>query len=193
MRGLAHFEREPYTARWDRTVTPLRFFVNAIFAPTPMAAKRIREIPTLSALRKSTSKLRRDLESLMKRFPEEGLAPEDQIFFRLLSTRWRRLPKDSKRMEASRWMDQYGQYVQDLEGYFSYVLLKPDLFNTLPFNGRHELSAEECIRRLELQEEALRRLDTNDVVISELHAAVRSKGLKRVADEMGMNRTQRLT
>jgi len=192
MRGLAHFEREPYTARWDRTVTPLRFFVNAIFAPTPMAAKRIRGIPTLNALRKCTSKLRRDLESLVKRFPEERLAPENRIFSRLLSTRWRHLveiygPHDLRETEAVRWIEQYRQYVQGLEDYFCYVLLKPDLFNVLPFNGRSEMSAEECIRRLELQEGALQRINTNDLS-ARLVAAVERHDVQTVATVLGLSR-----
>jgi hypothetical protein len=191
MRGLAHFERERYTARWDRTVTPLRFFVNAIFAPTPMAAKRIRGIPTLSALRKCASKLRRDLESLVKRFPEEGLAPENRIFPRLLSTRWRHLdeiygPYDLRQTETVRWIEQYRHYVRDLEDYFTYVLLNPDLFNDLPFNGRSELSAVECIRNLNLQEEALTRLDADDR-LGRLEAAVKRHSVQEVAKAVGLS------
>jgi hypothetical protein len=84
-----------------------------------------------------------------------------------------------------RWIEQYRKYVQDLEDYFSYVVLKPDLFNDLPFNGRCELSADECIRRLDLQVEALQRFDVD--LFGRLEAAVKRHDLKKVAQAVQLS------
>ena len=127
---------------------------------------------------------------------------------RLLNPRWRNLvgemhgPYERKQVAAVKWISQYGDYIHDLEGYVSGVMLRPDLFNGLPFNGQlRELSADECIRRLSLQEAALKRIQGSEIqgprpstitashaLSDELQAVVKRKGTKHVGSEAGLNR-----
>jgi hypothetical protein len=171
-----------------------------------MAQKRIGTIATLAHLIRRTSKLRRDLVLLQLRFPEDQLEPESRVFPRLVSTRWRNLvgenngPYERKRTEAVSWICQYGDYIRDLEGYISSVMLRPDLFSALPFNGQLELSADDCVQRLSLQEAALKRIQAGETqgyrssatkdlgsLRDRLRAAVQRNGLKDIVCKIGAN------
>jgi hypothetical protein len=171
-----------------------------------MSQKKTGTIPTLAGLIRRTSKLRRDLVSLQRRFPEDQLEPENRVFPRLISPRWRNLvgdvhgPYDRKHTEAVNWISQYGDYIRDLEGYVAGVMLRPDLFSSLPFNGQLELSADECVRRLSLQEGALKRIqavakehctstrEDLDSLRDHLIAAVETNGMKDLVAGTGLNR-----
>lgn len=161
-----------------------------------MARKRISASPTLPDLIRRTSRLKRILVLLLKRFPESGTS-----IFPLLN-RWRLdgdATYESAQTAAAEWTSQYGDYIRDLEGYISHVMLRPDLFSGLPFNSRLlDFSAVECIRRLSLQEAALKRMQADDTqrsrpsmaadldsVCDGLRAAVKRNGTKHV-----MNKTQ---
>jgi hypothetical protein len=96
-------------------------------------------------------------------------------------------PYDLRQTKAIRWIDQYGKYIQDLEDYFRRKISKPKMFENLPFNGKLQLSAKDCILQLTLQEAALRKIDSDDVCVR-LAMAVKRYGTKRVAEESGLNR-----
>jgi hypothetical protein len=131
--------------------------------------KKLGQVPTLSELIRTTTRLRRDLTNLMKRHPEGHVDLGNRIFVRLLNPMWRNpfgktyTPEQQKQTEAVEWIGRYQNYIRDLAGLLGGVLGKPEVFAALPL---HELpiapptqfSAEECLRRLELQEAALRRL-----------------------------------
>jgi len=116
-----------------------------------------------------TAQLRRDLLALMKKFPEDDLELGDRIFVRLLNPLWRNPsgkpygPRQQKQIAAVEWLERYQNYLRDVEAWICGVMLKPELFNSLPLNRLPNLppfqhSADECIRRLDLQEAALKRL-----------------------------------
>ena len=130
-------------------------------------------IPTLAKLIRRTVQLRRDLLALMKTFPEDDLQLGDRIFIRLLNPLWRNPsgksydPEQQKQIAAIEWIERYQNYLRDVEAWICSVMLKPELFNSLPLNRLPNLppfqhSADECIRRLDLQEAALKRLQKQD-------------------------------
>ncbi len=135
--------------------------------------KKIGQAPTLSELIRTTARLQRDLTTLMRRHPEDHLDLGDRIFVRLLNPMWRNpfgreyRPDQRKQIEVVEWVMKYQNYIRELEGLLCAVLGEPEVFRTLPL---HELpvsppaqfSAEECLRRLSLQEVVLKRLASRD-------------------------------
>jgi hypothetical protein len=132
-------------------------------------------IPTLAKLIRRTAQLRRDLRALMKKFPEDELELDDRIFVRLLNPLWRNPsgkaydPKQQKQIAAVKWIERYQNYLRDVEAWICGVMLKPGLFNSLPLNKLPNLppfqhSAAECIRRLNLQEAALRGIQNGETL-----------------------------
>jgi len=127
-------------------------------------SKRRKSVPTLRTLIGTTTKLRRSLEELLKRHPEERLDGSVRIFVRLLNPVWRNpfgtpyRPDQTKALEAVAWIDRFQQYLQDLEGWIANVMLRRELFKDLPLNYYIHYSAGECLRRLRLQELALKRI-----------------------------------
>jgi hypothetical protein len=130
-------------------------------------------ILTLAQLIRHTAQLRRDLLALTKKFPEGDLELGDRIFVRLLNPVWRNPsgksydPKQQKQIAAIEWIEGYQNYLRDVEALIRGVMLKPELFHALPLHGlpsvpRFQYSAEECIRRLDLQEAALRGIQNGE-------------------------------
>lgn len=127
-------------------------------------SKRRKSVPTLRTLIGTTTKLGRNLEELLKKHPEEHLDGSNRIFVRLLNPVWRNpygipyRPDQTKELGAVAWIGRFQQYLQDLEGWIANVMLRPNLFKELPLNYYRHYSAEECLRRLRLQELALKRI-----------------------------------
>ena len=107
------------------------------------------DLPSLPGLIAETGKLRRELQKLVNRFPNDAEDPEGPIFPVLLSHRWRNLtsgplgPYDEKRTLAIRWINQAWAYVAMLEEYFKNIRLEPETLQKLAFNGNGQYSAEE--------------------------------------------------
>ena len=131
--------------------------------------KKSGQVPTLSELIRTTARLHRDLTNLMKRHPEDHLHQGDRIFVRLLNPMWRNpfgkeyTPEQQKQIEAVEWIGKYQNYIRDVVALLGVVLGKPEVFATLPLHEppiahTTQFSAEECLRRLQLQEVALKRL-----------------------------------
>jgi hypothetical protein len=158
-------------------------------------------IPALPDLIRRTCKLRQELVAMVSRFPEDHLGLADKIFPRLLNPVWRKQigglhgPYDEKQSRAVRWIERLVEYLQDLEGCISGVMLRPELFRKLPLSAHLHLSADECIRRLVLQEAALKRfqagheragvslvvIDSEDKLRERLRVAVERYGVKQCA------------
>ncbi len=162
-------------------------------------------VPDIPDLIRRTAKLRRDLIALVRRFPEDHLELADRIFVRLLNPMWRNpiggihAPFEQKQAEAIHWIDQLLEYLRDLEGCISGVMLRPKLFRALPLHSYLQLSAAECIRRLLLQEAALKRIqsappqsspvvDSQDDLCTRLGVAVEDYGVEYCASESRLNR-----
>jgi hypothetical protein len=183
--------------------------------------KRKQSLPTLSTLIATTLKLRRSLEALVKRHPEGHLNLSDQIFVRFLNPLWRNRSGtpyravQRKELEAVAWIDQFVMYQKDVEGLIAHVMLQSEVFQKLPLAYYSPYPAEECIRRLNLQEAALKLLlaEESSAIekpraygsarvatagggasgpLVELRRRVRplvdSLGVKHVAKESGVNR-----
>jgi hypothetical protein len=145
--------------------------------------KKSGQVPTLSELIRTTAPLHRDLTNLMKRHPEDHLDLGDRIFVRLLNPMWRNpfgkeyTPEQRKQSEAVEWIERYQNYIRELEGLICAVMGEPEVFKTLPL---HELpifpwaqiSAAECLRRLDLQEAA--SSDWRDAISSSLQMRKRN-------------------
>ena len=113
------------------------------------------------------------------------------------SHRWRNLtsgplgPYDEKRTLAIRWINQSWAYAGMLEEYFKNIRLEPETLQKLPFNGNGQYSAEECLRRLELQEAALDRLleseseSASDETVEVLQNSAWQPPLQRAVDDYG--------
>jgi hypothetical protein len=171
-----------------------------------MAHKRPSTIPTLPELIRRTPKLRRDLASLAQEFPEDHLEPGERIFgIRFMTTRWRNLvgeeagPYDAKKGRAVRWIDQYLEYIRDLEACIAGGMGKPEGFERLPLHGLAQLSAEEYIRALDLQQAALKRIHADEIPASgrgdhagalreRLRSAAKTTGVAEIAFKTGLNR-----
>lgn len=158
-------------------------------------------IPVLPDLIRRTSKLRHELVAMVRRFPEDHLGQADKIFPRLLNPVWRNPigglhgPYEEKQSRAIRWIERLGEYLRDLEGCISGVMLRPKLFRRLPLSAYLHLSADECVRRLVLQEAALENIqagqapagtslplkDRQDDLREELRVAIKHFGLEPCA------------
>ena len=131
-------------------------------------------VPTLAGLIRRTARLRRDLVALVRNFPEDDLELGDRIFVRLLNPMWRNRfgkkyePDQKKQIAAVEWIERYRNYLRDVEVLICGVMLQPEMFNTLPLHSLptlppYQYSADECVRRLDVQEAALRRLRNQEV------------------------------
>lgn len=171
-----------------------------------MPKKSDTSVPDIPSLIRRTTKLRRDLSGLLQRFPEDHLDAGERIFLRLLNPLWRNQigdlhgPYERKKAEAVRWIEQYGQYLRDVEACISNVMLKPELFRCLPLQPYIQWSASECIRKLALQEAALKRIQSEGLpalkgslagcrrdLRKPLSAAVDRFGIKYCAGETGLH------
>jgi hypothetical protein len=101
-------------------------------------------------------------------------------------------PINRKSLNQFAWIGKFDQYLQDLEGWIVNVMLRPDLFQTLPWNYYVQCSADECIRRLRLQERALATIQEGEVSSSgstpdkaDLSGFLRR--LQTVVDQRGLN------
>ena len=135
-------------------------------------SKKRRSILTLPMLISTTVKLRCSLEAFMNRYDEQHLDDGERIFHRLLNRVWRNPYGKAygadrrKEIEAVAWIDRFGQYLKELEGWIVHVMLRPDLFRALPWNQYVPCSAEECVRKLRLQERALARIHAEEAAPS---------------------------
>ena len=120
-------------------------------------------IPNISDLIRKTKKLRRDLVGLVRRFPEGHLDLGERIFVRFLNPVWRKIgglhgPYEQKQAMAVEWIEQFHQYIRDLDDCISTVMLKPELFQLVPLHRPRDSSATECIRMLVRQEAVLKQI-----------------------------------
>ena len=98
-------------------------------------------IANLADLIRKTAKLRKDLQTLVRRFPEDHLNLGERVFVRLLNPVWRNEvgdlhgPYERKQTEAIAWIAQYREYLRDLEAYFCDVRLDPERHQLLPLNA----------------------------------------------------------
>jgi hypothetical protein len=103
----------------------------------------------------------------MKRHPENHLDLGDRIFVRLLNPMWRNpfgkeyTSEQQKEIEAVRWIDRYCSYIRDLEDLLCGVLQQSEVFQSLPIHEipvlpRAHIGADECLRKLGVQEQALK-------------------------------------
>ena len=157
---------------------------------------------------RETARLRRQLERLVKSYPDEHRDPDDRILNRILTNDWRYLrgglygPHEHRYVEAVDWVDQFDAYVDRLRDCCFYKLEAPDRFAALPLTEHMRVPASECIRLLGLQGEMIARWSglAGDVqsrasgskderkLRSRLQALVDSLGAKRVAADIGCTR-----
>jgi len=164
-------------------------------------------ISTIRSLISVTGKLRRDLEALIKEFPEDHLPLGDRIFVRLMNPIWRNLKgvpygaDEKKKREAVKWIDRLYNYSRDLADCTVHVMGRRDVFDSLPLNCLQRYSAEEYIRRLGLQEAALKRIYAEQAgsearpdqtrlgaLVRDLKLIVDKKGLKYCENASGVHR-----
>jgi hypothetical protein len=178
--------------------------------------RRKRHIDDINALISATVKLRRELERLVKKYPEDDLDPDDRIFNRLTSLVWRKLlnpdpreacgdpyrPYQKKESEAIKWNDDFNEYLKDLDVLSRWVMPGSDLLGALPLIHFTPLSAKQLIVRLRYQEGVLRRTPPRKILSngtqpfevrleklrSDLKAMVRDKGIQYCSDNAMVNR-----
>jgi hypothetical protein len=164
--------------------------------------------PNLKDLLRETARLRRQLQRLVKSYPDEHLDPDDRILNRILTNDWRYLrgglygPHEHRYVEAVDWVDQFDADVDRLRDYCFYKLDAPDRFAALPLTEHWRVPASECIRLLGLQDEMIARWSglAGDIqsraseskdgrkLRSRLQALVDSQGAKKVAAEIPCTR-----
>ncbi len=121
-------------------------------------------LPTHEEIIKITCRVRRRLGTLLAKYPEDDIEPGERIFPRLLTHGWRQLhggthgPHSLKYAEASRWADEYYDYLAKLRDYCAFVLLKPEFFERLPVNGIRKPPAAQCVVLFGAQLEVLRNM-----------------------------------
>ena len=159
-------------------------------------------IPTLPKLIRTTRRLRRDLDSLLKKYPERHLELGARIIDRIMSNSWCRMGElqtgySQQQIEAIVWRDNATDYVQELQAYFSSRMAKP-VFEELPFIGQQNTACE-LIWLLDQQYAALDRIHQasrtvggakrtgaatlDDKLRKKVQEAVNKRGLTAVAEE----------
>lgn len=146
--------------------------------------------------------------ALLRQFPEDHLDVDQRIFGdRFLTPRWRHFvgeehgPYDAKESRVVKWIEQYLDYISDLERCTAIVMGKPDLFATLPLKGPAKVCAVEYIRALDLQRAVLRRIQSEEarvrgetgddrisILRAEVRAAVKASGVDEIAFKTGLSR-----
>lgn len=154
---------------------------------------------SLDTFVRRTQKLIRELRSLMKRYPEEQLEPDQRIFNRLLTYDWRVLttfigPIEWRYLRVVEWIEDLGNYDSELREFCKGELRAPTKLDELPMNPGLPLSGPRCLRQLELQLKVLTRWkddatnsptqSRNAKIRRDLQTLVEERGLKTVAAEI---------
>jgi hypothetical protein len=159
---------------------------------------------SLTQFIRQTARLKSGLATLIEQFREDDVEEGKRIFGpRFLTTTWRieEGPYGLKETRTIAWINEYLQYLDNLAEFIVYDMAKPDLFGQLPLNGRWQFSADEYVRRLALQEAALKRIhaelapartpkthDPVDTLLNRLRGLEKKSGVKEIASESGVNR-----
>jgi hypothetical protein len=159
--------------------------------------------PSLASFIQRTDVLRKSLQRLIKRYPEDALQPDDKIFNRILTNDWRYLrsdfngPMEKRYAEAVKWVEALHSYHSDLCDFLIYSLGAPKKVDELPMHPRLPVPASQCLRCLELQIQVLTRWDreaTHSVATdrvarlrADLQALIDERGTKAVEAEVGVN------
>jgi hypothetical protein len=157
---------------------------------------------SLTGFIRRTDTLYKRLRALTKRYPEDGLQSDDKIFNRLLTNDWRYQnfigPLEKRYVDAANWVYDFNTYHLELCEFCDYSLGAPKKPEELPMNPHLRMSASVCLRRLELQFQALSRWEreaTNSVaadrvgrIRADLQVLVNKRGIKTVEAKVGVNR-----
>lgn len=152
----------------------------------------------LGKLAAETHRRERSLASLMRRFPEEKLEPDDRIFNRLLTDDWRYSgkqhgPLEERSAAAAQWVAEFDAYVRSLLE--RCMLAQREL--QLPLTGRLRIPVAEILRLLRLQRQILVQWqedpaahgrDASASLRNKLRHALQTCGAKAVAADSGVNR-----
>lgn len=152
----------------------------------------------LARLAAETHRLERGLAALIRRYPEDGMEPDNRIFHRLLTNDWRYSVKQHGPLEqryaaAAQWVAEFDAYVRSLLEYC--MLAQKEV--QLPLTGRLRIPVAEILRLLRLQRQILVQWqedpaphgrDNSAVLRDKLQRALQTRGAKAVAAEAGVNR-----
>lgn len=111
---------------------------------------------SLDSFIRRTQKLARQLRTLIKRYPEDQMEPDQRIFNRLLTNDWRypssyEGPVEPRYSEAVKYVADLRRYHSELVEFCRYELSAPAKQVDLLMNPWLRLSGLECVRQLELQ------------------------------------------
>jgi DNA-binding phage protein len=158
---------------------------------------------SLAAFLRQTQTLHKNLRGLIERHPEDALEPDDRIFSRILTNDWRYFrsfigPMERRYLHAVKWSEDFNKYYSELCEFCVYSLNAPAKPAELPVHPGLQMSASECIRRLELQCQVIKRwlgeatdsvkADALAEVRADLEEIVRKKGMKTVEAEVGVSK-----
>ena len=152
---------------------------------------------SLDSFIRRTQKLARQLRTLIKRYPEDQMEPDQRIFNRLLTNDWRypssyEGPVEPRYLEAVKYVADLRRYHSELVEFCRYELSAPAKQVELPMNPWLRLSGLECVRQLELQLTVLTRwnddaTDRTAKIRRNLQTLVDDRGFKTVAAAMNVN------